>query len=181
MKHVLTLALIMSPTLALAHPGHGAGFLAGLDHPIAGLDHLLAMIALGLWAAVIGGRALWALPLAFVSAMLVGGVMGVAGVVLPGAEPVILASVIVLGAAAGMLARPGLPVAVAAVALFGLAHGNAHGLEATATGFAGFAAGFVLATLALHGFGIAAGRAMLATRRWIGLGIAGAGLLLALS
>ena len=84
MKRLLTLALILSPSVALAHPGHGTGFLAGLDHPYSGMDHMLAMVAVGLWAAVIGGRAIWALPLAFVSAMLAGGALGMAGVALPG-------------------------------------------------------------------------------------------------
>lgn len=181
MKRLLTLALILSPTVALAHPGHGTGFLAGLDHPFSGLDHMLAMVAVGLWAAVIGGRAVWALPLAFVAAMLAGGGLGMAGVALPGGEPAILASVIVLGVAAGMLAHPPLALAVAAVALFGLAHGNAHGLEAPGSGFAGFAAGFVAATLVLHGVGLLAGRAMISTQRLIGFGIAGAGVLLALA
>ena len=100
---------------------------------------------------------------------------------LPGGEPAILASVIVLGVAAGMLAHPPLMVALAAVALFGLAHGNAHGLEAPATGFASFAAGFVIATASLHGIGLLAGRAMGSVPRLIGFGIAGAGVLLALA
>ena len=181
MKRFLTLALILSPTVALAHPGHGTGFLAGLDHPYSGMDHMLAMVAVGLWAAVIGGRAIWALPLAFVAAMLAGGALGMAGVALPGGEPAILASVIVLGVAAGMLAQPPLVVALGAVALFGLAHGNAHGLEAPAVGFAGFAAGFVLATASLHGAGLLAGRAMGLVPRLVGFGIAGAGVLLALA
>jgi urease accessory protein len=181
MKRILTLALILSPSVALAHPGHGAGFLAGLDHPFSGMDHMLAMVAVGVWAAVIGGRAMWALPLAFVAAMLAGGGLGMAGVALPGGEPVILASVIVLGVAAGLLAHPPMAMALAAVALFGLAHGNAHGLEAPATGFAGFAAGFVLATVSLHGAGLLAGRAMVSAQRLIGFGIAGAGVLLALA
>ncbi len=160
----LTAAFLMLAGPALAHPGHdhvhaaaGSPFLAGLAHPVAGLDHLVAMVAVGLWAAVLGGRALWALPAAFVAAMAVGGGLGSAGVPLPGVEPVILASVIALGAALALALRPPLALSLAAVAVFGFAHGAAHGLEGPATGVAGYFAGFVLATAALHLAGLAAG------------------------
>lgn len=181
MKRILTLALIVSPSVALAHPGHGAGFLAGLDHPFGGADHMLAMFAVGLWAAAAGGRALWAMPLTFLSAMVAGGAIGSAGYALPGAEPAILASIMLLGVAAALVTRPPLLPALAMVAVFGLAHGNAHGLEAPATGFAGFAVGFFVATAVLHGIGMAAGRFVEAGRRVIGFGVAGAGVLLAMA
>ncbi|MDT8854360.1 HupE/UreJ family protein [Paracoccaceae bacterium Fryx2] len=155
----LLAALLLIPGAALAHTGHNAGapFLAGLGHPVGGADHVLAMLAVGLWAAVSGGRALWAMPLAFVAAMLAGGAMGAMGVPLPGVEPVILASVIVLGSAAALALRPGLVPALAAIALFGVAHGFAHGAEGPGSGLAPYAAGFVLATAALHGAGLGIG------------------------
>jgi urease accessory protein len=110
-----------------------------------------------LLAAVMSGRALWALPLGFVGAMAAGGAMGNAGVALPDVEPVILASVIVLGAALALAWRPPLAVAVAAVAVFGFAHGAAHGLEGPQAGVLAYGLGFVLATAGLHLVGIAAG------------------------
>ena len=181
MRRILTLALILSPTAALAHPGHGAGFAAGFDHPFSGADHMLAMVAVGLWAAAVGGRALWAMPLAFLSALLAGGAMGHAGYALPATEPMILASILLLGLAAALLTRPPLLPALAMVAVFGLAHGNAHGLEAPPTGFAGFAAGFFLATALLHGIGLVAGRNLAMAGRGAGLAIAAAGAFFAFS
>lgn len=163
----LAATVLALPGAALAHvgaaagPGPGQALLSGLAHPIGGADHLLAMVAVGLWAALIGGRALWALPLAFVGAMFAGGLAGAAGLILPGVEPMILASVVVLGAAVGLALRPGPLHAAAAVALFGLVHGQAHGVEAPATGMAGYAAGFALATMALHVAGIGLGRALM--------------------
>ena len=150
----LALVLLMIPALALAHPGHGQGFADGVGHPLGGADHMLAMVAVGLWAALTGGRALWALPLGFVGAMGVGAVLGMAGIALPLLEPMIAASVVVLGAAAALALRPALGQAVLAVALFGLMHGNAHGLEGAG---AGYATGFVLATAGLHLAGLALG------------------------
>jgi urease accessory protein len=159
------LAVALLPGAALAHPGQdhvhtAAPFLAGLAHPVGGLDHLLAMVAVGLLAAVMGGRASWALPLGFVGAMAVGGAVGSAGVALPDVEPVILASVIVLGATLALALRPPLAVTVAAVAVFGFAHGAAHGLEGPQAGVVAYALGFVLATAALHLVGITAGMAL---------------------
>lgn len=159
MKRVL-LPLMLVPGTAVAHTGHAGDhpFLSGLTHPALGADHLLAMVAVGLWAAVIGGRAMWALPIAFVSAMLLGGLLGSAGVPLPGVEPMILASVVALGALTALAMRPGQATAVAFVALFGLFHGHAHGAEGPSTGLASFAAGFVLTTMGLHFAGVALGR-----------------------
>lgn len=142
---------------AFAHVGHGptASFTAGLGHPFGGLDHIAAMVAVGLWAALKGGRALWAWPAAFVSVMLAGGAMGMAHLPLPFVEPGILASVIALG----LLVALGvdLPVGVGAViiASFALLHGYAHGseVEESANG-ALYMAGFALATAALHLAGI---------------------------
>jgi urease accessory protein len=155
-----TLLALLAPTAALAHTGigaHGAPFASGLLHPLLGPDHLLAMVAVGLFAAMAGGRAVWAFPASFVGAMLVGGFLGTRGAALPIVEPAILASVIVLGAAIAFALRPPLPLACAVIALFGLAHGYAHGLEGPALGGLAYAAGFVVATVALHAAGLALG------------------------
>ncbi|MCK8785033.1 HupE/UreJ family protein [Roseomonas sp. NAR14] len=156
----LVATLALSPLPASAHTGigHAAGFTAGFLHPLGGADHLMAMVAVGLWAGLLGGRALWALPAAFLGTMALGGALGMAGVALPMAESGIVASVIVLGALAALAAR--LPVAAAAglAALFGLFHGHAHGTEMLAgAGALAYGAGFLLATALLHGLGLVVG------------------------
>jgi urease accessory protein len=156
-----TLALFLAPATAFAHPGHETGsFLSGALHPVGGADHILAMVALGLLAAQIGGRAVWALPVTFVAAMLAGGAMGFGGLPFPVVEPMILASIIVLGVLVA-LARP-LPISalVAMVAVFGAAHGWAHGAEGPVTGMGVYAFGFALMTAVLHGGGLVAGSAL---------------------
>ncbi|MTH34159.1 urease accessory protein [Paracoccus limosus] len=153
--------LLMFPTAALAHPGHVAGspFAAGWAHPLSGSDHVLAMLAVGLWAATATDRrGIWALPLSFMAAMVLGGVLGAAGVQLPAVEPMILASSVILGLAVALALRPSLGVALPVVAAFGVMHGHAHGAEGPATGLAAYAAGFLLATGALHLAGIGLGR-----------------------
>ncbi|PTX01948.1 HupE/UreJ family protein [Pararhodobacter aggregans] len=177
----LTLLILLAPSLALAHPGHDSGtFLSGAAHPLGGLDHVLAMLAVGLMAAQAGGRALWALPVTFVGAMLAGGLLGFAGVALPAVEPAILASIIILGALVALATRLPLAALVPMVALFGLAHGWAHGAEGPAQGLAVYAAGFALATAALHVAGIAMGRTLTALAvRGLGGAAALAGLALA--
>lgn len=151
------IALLLSPALAFAHPGHGDnGLLAGIGHPIGGLDHLLAMLAVGLWAAQQQGAARWALPLTFVGAMLIGGLQGFAGLPLPALESGIAASVLALGLAVALAVRPPLVLAVAATTLFALFHGVAHGLELPAMASPwGYAVGFVVATAVLHAGGYA--------------------------
>lgn len=152
-------AATLLPQMALAHPGHDHGqFLGGLTHPVGGADHLLAMVALGLLAAQIGNRALWALPAAFVGAMIAGGLAGWAGLPFPGVEPMILASVVILGALVAMATRLPLAVLVPGVAAFGFAHGWAHGAEGPAHGLVPYALGFAIATMALHLAGIGIGR-----------------------
>lgn len=176
MKQPIILLAALLPTAALAHPGHQAGtILSGVAHPLGGADHILAMVALGLLAAQVGGRALWALPLTFVAAMLAGGMLGFAGAGFPAVEPVILASVIVLGAMVALALRAPLPVMIAMVAVFGAAHGWAHGTEGPSAGIAAYAVGFAAATAALHAMGLLAGRVIPA------LALRGAGVLAALS
>ena len=151
-------ALLLTPTLAFAHPGHGdSGLIAGISHPIGGLDHLLAMVAVGLWAAQQQGAARWALPCTFVGTMLIGGLLGFEGLELPALESGIAASVLALGLAVALAVRPPLVMAVAATALFALFHGVAHGLELPDMSSPWtYAAGFVLATAVLHaaGYGV---------------------------
>nr|WP_245259001.1 HupE/UreJ family protein [Salinarimonas rosea] len=153
--------LVLAATPALAHVGHQPtdGFLAGLTHPLTGLDHLLAMLAVGLWAGVVGGRATWAWPAAFVAAMTAAALYGMVGPWLPGVEPAIAGSVLALGLAVALRLRAPLVLGAAACGAFALAHGWAHGAELPLGAGAGaYVAGFVLATAALHALGVVAGR-----------------------
>jgi urease accessory protein len=167
---------------ALAHTGldHAVSYAAGFKHPWSGLDHMLAMVAVGLWAGANGGKALWTWPLAFVSVMVVGGVLGIAGVQIPMVEPGILASVIVLGLL--VLAAIRLPVIVGAalVAVFALLHGHAHGTELPVeAAAASYAAGFAIATALLHGIGLGVATVASGTRGK--LVVRGAGALVAVA
>ena len=150
-----TAALMLIATPALAHDGHGGhGLAGGLTHPFSGADHMLAMIAVGLFAALRGGRAVWAWPLAFIGAAALGFAGAHCGVMLPLVEPTILASVLVLGLLISFSAPMAMLPGVALVALFGVAHGYAHAVEAGAGSTTAFAAGFLIASAALHGAGL---------------------------
>lgn len=161
-KLLFATALLLSPALAVAHPGHDhAGIMSGLAHPVFGLDHLLAMLAVGLWAAQQTGTARWALPLTFVATMLLGGLLGFAGVEMPLMETGIAGSVLALGLLVALAVRPPLAVAAGLTALFAASHGVAHGLELPALSSPwGYAAGFVAATAALHGAGYVVARSL---------------------
>ena len=139
-------------------PGHVHGFTNGLAHPLTGLDHICAMVAVGLWAAQRGGRALWLVPLVFVSVMTIGGILGMTGVQLPMVETGIVASVLILGVFIAAAVRLPLVVSALIVGIFALFHGFAHGAEMpdTASGL-NYALGFVLATACLHLCGIGLG------------------------
>ena len=159
--------LLLWPALAAAHVGHGAagdgGLLSGLLHPVTGLDHVVAMIAVGLWGAQLGAPALWVLPIAFPLVMALGAVLGVTGVPIPFVESGIAASGIVLGLMVAFAVRPPLWLAFLIVACFAVFHGHAHGAELPAYGVPIlYATGFVVATGLLHLTGIGIG----ATRRW---------------
>ena len=157
--------LAIVPALALAHEetGQAAGFLSGLAHPVSGLDHVLAMIAVGLWGAVLGPPAIWVLPVAFPLVMALGGLMGLLGIPLPGVEIGIAVSAIVLGAMVLAELRPPLWLAAAIVAFFAVFHGHAHGRELPAgTSALLYSLGFVVATGLLHAVGILLGLA----HRW---------------
>lgn len=155
--------LVFAPAAALAHPGHdGAGGLThGLIHPLTGIDHVLAMIAVGVLAAQYGGRALWLVPMSFLVAMAIAGVIGMAGIVVPIAEVGIGVSIVVLGLALAFQFRPPTFVAMAVIGFFALFHGYAHGAELP-NGTAGlsFALGFLLATALLHSTGVGLGLLM---------------------
>jgi urease accessory protein len=144
-------------TPAFAQVGHGttASFAAGVAHPLSGLDHMTVMVAVGLWAALNGGRALWAWPAAFVGVMLVGGALGMAQVPVPFVEPGILASVVALGLLVALAVDLPVSIGTAVIGLFALLHGHAHGSEVAETMSGGeYMAGFALATATLHLFGI---------------------------
>ena len=164
-RAALPLVMVLEPAAALGHEeaGQAAGFLAGLAHPVSGLDHVLAMVAVGLWGAVLGAPAIWVLPVAFPLVMALGGLLGLLGTPLPGVEVGIALSALFLGAMVLVEARPPLAVATVAVALFAIFHGHAHGTELPAGSSALlYSLGFVIATGLLHATGIAIG----ALHRW---------------
>lgn len=181
-KILFATALFLSPALAFAHTGHDhTGLLAGVTHPVTGLDHLLAMLAVGLWAAQQSGTTRWALPLTFVASMLLGGLLGFAGLEIPLMESAIAGSVLALGLLVAVAARPPMAMALGLTTLFALTHGVAHGLELPAqTSPWTYAVGFVTATTALHGAGYALvrwlPRAAEPLVRVAGMASAGAGL-----
>jgi urease accessory protein len=175
----IALAMALLPTAAWAHDGRiGAGGLyAGLAHPLTGIDHLAAMLLVGVWAGLLADKthSAMALPAAFLGAMLAGFFVGplIGGGV---AEPTILLSLVALGAAAAFRLRAPAPLALTAVAVFGFAHGMAHGFETPSGAFpALFAAGFAIASAALHGLGLWLAR-VLPAPIMRALGAAGAGL-----
>src|SRR5262244_3572600 len=151
--------LLIMAVPALAHEGSGTGgFIGGFSHPLLGPDHIVAMVAVGLWGAFLGAPAIWLLPIVFPLVMAFGGVLGILGVPLPGVEIGIAASAIVLGLMVAFAARPPLAVAAVLVGAFAIFHGHAHGTELPigADAFA-FSMGFVMATGTLHLAGIAFG------------------------
>jgi len=167
--------LCAQSTYAHAHKGEAVSFLSGLKHPLSGLDHIVAMIAVGLWGAQLGAPAIWVLPIAFPMVMALGGMLGLLGVPLPGIEFGIAASAILLGATVLMEVRPPIGFAAALVGFFAIFHGCAHGSELP-VGENGllYSIGFVIATGCLHGVGITIG----VVHRWewgkLALRVAGA-------
>ena len=157
---VVSVVLCLTPTAALAHTGIGStsGFMHGFMHPLSGLDHQLAMIFVGLFAYQLGGRALWLIPLTFVSLMALGGFLGVTGVPIASVEVCIALSVIVLGLFVAFAVKAPAVVAIAVVGLFAIFHGHAHGSEMPldAAGIE-YGTGFMLATAVLHAVGIGIG------------------------
>jgi urease accessory protein len=157
-----TAAALLSPRVAWAHVESGTagdgGFLSGVLHPVTGLDHVVAMVAVGLWGAILGAPAIWILPIAFPLIMAFGAVLGIVGVPVPAIDLGIATSGIVLGAMVATSARPPLVVAFTLVSLFAIFHGHAHGSALPEFGVPLlYAAGFVIATGLLHVCGIALG------------------------
>lgn len=159
----------------------------GFGHPIDGADHLLAMVAVGLWAAQIGGRALWAVPCTFVGVMILGGVLGFTGVPVPFIEEGILVSILILGVLIAGAFRFPLIYSTLVVGFFAVFHGHAHGAEMPATiGAGSYTVGFALATAMLHAAGIGLGMLMQKTNlhtvtRFAGGAVALSGIYLAMS
>lgn len=187
-KSCVALLLAVFSSLSLAHPGHGESMagLAGFAHPFTGLDHLLAMFAVGVWAANLGGRALWAVPLSFMAMMLGGGILAFTGLTVPFIEQGIVLSVMVFGAL--LIAAKHVPLwsSLLLAAGFATFHGAAHGLEMPATASAwSYSLGFILATASIQGIGILMGRwfqqqGVQTMNQVLGGMIAGAGMALAI-
>lgn len=179
---VLGLAGLLATTVpALAHVGTGAhdGFAHGFMHPFNGLDHLLAMIGVGLFAAQLGSRALWLVPSAFVSMMVAGGVLGFNGMEVPFVELGIVASVVAIGVLLAFNVQLPLAIAMALTGVFAVFHGYAHGAELPPGNDAvAYVGGFVLATALLHVFGVGIGLAFhklpSASRVWVDRAMGGA-------
>jgi urease accessory protein len=162
-RHVAATApllLVLASAPASAHTGSmTGGFAGGFAHPLFGPDHVVAMVAVGLWGAFLGAPAIWVLPIVFPLVMAVGGVIGILGVPLPGIETGIALSAIVLGMMVALAAKPPLPVAAVLVGAFAIFHGYAHGAELPpGTDAVAYSVGFVVATGLLHLTGIAFGQ-----------------------
>lgn len=176
-----TIFLLTQPAFAHDQAGVSGGLLGGLLHPVTGVDHLIAMVAVGIWGAQLGSPAIWVLPITFPLVMAIGGVLGVLGIPLPMPEMVIAVSALVLGVAVASRLRLPFSAAAAIVAVFAVFHGHAHGAELPGSvNPLAYGVGFVTATGLLHLCGIAIG----ALTRWpagervvqgLGAGIAGLG------
>jgi urease accessory protein len=189
-RFALTFAAVAAAGPALAHVGvhggaevgHAFTFATGLSHPLGGLDHLLAMALVGVWAAAFGaGRQVWLWPATFVGALTLGAAFGHAGLVAPGVETMIALSVVALGLLVALRLPASLALGVAVLAPLGFAHGLAHGAEAPAGSFLAYAAGFVLASAALHAAGVLVGRHAVRASRWLGAAAALVGVWLAVA
>jgi urease accessory protein len=172
------LALVLSGAdAAFAHVGGQlGGFVSGFEHPLFGYDHLLAMLAVGIWGAQMGGRSVWTLPVTFPLIMALGGILGMTGVPIPNVELGIALSILVLGLAIAFAWRPFEPVALLIIAAFAIFHGYAHGAELPAAADpAAYSVGFVAATGTIHvagiGIGLMLGRLL---NGWVSRGLGGA-------
>ena len=158
LRLIATVCLLLAgavPALAHLDPAAHGSFMTGLSHPPSGADHVLAMVTVGVWAALMGGRAIWLVPATFVVAMSAGYAAALTGIELPFVEPTVAASVIVLGLLAAIALDPPLWVGATIVAAFAVFHGFAHGSEMGGAGAFGFGAGFAVSTALLHLIGIA--------------------------
>ena len=173
-KTIILIAAYALSTYAAAHPGHevdahGISFMDGLLHPLTGLDHLAAMLAVGLWSALsaTSARRIWLAPVAFAGMLLVGALLGLNGLALPAVEPMIAASLLVMGLLVATRAKLPLAVTAGVVGVFAVFHGIAHGTE-LAGGGNGFAPllGMLVATIALHLAGVGLGLALRSHSVW---------------
>jgi len=178
--------VLLLPQLAQAHPGHGIeGFRAGFAHPLLGVDHLVAMIAVGLWAAQLGGRARWMVPLSFLVTMMAGVGLGFGHFALPMVEAGILTSVLTLGLLTAMAVRMPLWASMALAGAFAVFHGQAHGTEMSASAGVLTSAGFLAATALLQALSVATGSlageaAKAQALRWAGAAVVATGAILCL-
>ena len=187
-RSLMTILLLVAVQPLAAHTTGGVigGLGSGLGHPFIGIDHLLAMLAVGMWAYQLGGSSVWKIPLAFVVTLLAGAGIGLAGLSLPFIEPMIAASVMVFGLLIAMRYRVAPVLACLMVALFALFHGYAHGIEMPlATSPLTYVAGFSIATIGLHGLGVMLAYVIHRTTHTMllrvgGMGLASTGLLLLL-
>jgi urease accessory protein len=172
MRRVIPLSIALLPVLAHAHNGvdaglhHGLPWMQGFVHPFTGLDHLAAMLTVGIWSVLSfrhQGRVMWWVPLSFASLLLVGGIAGVAGIVLPLVEPMIAVSLLALGLLVAWRVRLPLPMSAGLVGTFAVFHGLAHGSELPAVALVGMVAG----TLVLHLSGMTLGHFVLARHVWL--------------
>jgi urease accessory protein len=155
---LISLACLSFPALAHTEEGAVGGLLSGFSHPLFGLDHLLAMLAVGIWGAQMGGRLIWTLPVAFPLVMAAGGLLGMAGFTIPHVETGIALSVLALGLVITLALRPPEAIALLLIAIFAIFHGYAHGIEMpSAADPAAYGAGFVAATGLIHVAGIGIG------------------------
>jgi urease accessory protein len=169
----LAVLLLLTSSLASAHPGHGLeSAYAGFMHPMTGWDHLLVMLAMGVWAAKLGGKARWQLPLTFMGMMVVGALLGMAGMSFSGVETAIAASVMAMGVLLIITLPMQLSTQLGITALFAVLHGMAHGLELqTQSNFLAFS-GMLIATALLHVSGVLLGSHQLKIRKWLQHGLA---------
>lgn len=164
------LAMTAAPAFAHTYPVAHSSFTAGLFHPLLGTDHMLAMLAVGLWAGLLGERALWKVPAAFLALLVAGFGLSIAGVALPFVEPMIIASVLVLGLLLAAAVRCDVRISSTLVGLFALFHGHAHGSELGQSGAMGFGVGFLMATsiLLFLGASLAVGMKRISPRLSVG-------------
>lgn len=146
-------AMLVSPAFAHPDPGHADSLASGALHPLTGIDHVFVMVSVGLWGALVGGRAIWAWPATFVAAMLAGFVAARVGLQISFVESAISASIIVLGLLAALHVKAPLALGAATVGFFAFFHGHAHGTEVAASVIP-YAVGFTLSTAVLHGAGV---------------------------
>ena len=175
----MALIIMVFSGIAQAHPGHGGGYMAGITHPFTGLDHLLAMLAVGVWAAHLGGRAKWLVPASFIACMAVAASVGMSGIALPMVESGIATSVLLLGLLIAFSVKVPVALSASIVGLFAVFHGYAHGAEIPQLSTPWiYGIGFVLSTAALHGMGLLLGHGLhkrISSLRSVGAIIAASG------